>query len=51
MSQSRTFEFMNAMRSLLSGADAKKMPARYIRVNGGSGSFVALNEIEVFGKK
>ena len=31
--------------------DAKKMPARYIRVNGASGSFVALNEIEVFGKK
>jgi hypothetical protein len=31
--------------------DAKKARARYVRVNGAPGSFVALNEIEVFGKK
>src|SRR5262249_42942668 len=31
--------------------EAKKKRARYIRVNGAHGSFVALNEIEVFGKR
>ena len=32
-------------------ADGDKKPARYVRIHGNRGSYVALNEIEVFGKK